>query len=44
MSTASSRSDDGERSGFRGSSLADHMLVDELGPVPRAADAEHRRD
>ena len=44
MNTASLRSNDGERSDAPGSSLADHMLVDQLGPRPRATEAEPRRD
>jgi uncharacterized protein len=35
---------DGERSDLRGSSLADHMIVDHLGPPPPAAQARERHD
>lgn len=44
MKSAPSGSDDGERSDLRGSSLADHMIVDHLGSPPRPAGAEDRRD
>ena len=42
MTIASSTSDDSEPSDLRGSSLADHMIVDHLGPPARAARAEDR--
>lgn len=42
--TAPSTGKDGKRSDLRGSSLADHMIVDHLGPPPPAAQAEDRRD
>lgn len=42
MTIASSTSDDSDPSDLRGSSLADHMIVDHLGPPARAARAEDR--